>query len=287
MFTLCISVGTACDKDKPEPGQDTGSADGGDANDGDDDDDSSDDEDGDESGDTEETPHMGECQVGLQDCPNDLKCTGKLRNPDSTYIDDSHCVEVIGDKTLGEECVRNGVDANDDCAPGFFCFAGCTACEGEGICEQFCDNSDHSFEGLSKACQKLGLNEKNYCFNFNDGFFPVCKETCHPLTDTCGEGEGCYPGLEPEFLCSQTKLPEGQDGKDGSACELVQSCLPTLRCVDQERTVGCESKRCCTIFCDLDDPDFKCPEEAESCLPVYEKAQPGKENVGMCALPAE
>jgi len=283
LLTFCFSAGTACEKkdDKNNSESETTS--------GDDDDDDAETGSEDESGKTE-NPDGGECKVGLQDCPAGQKCTGKLRTPQSDRIDDSHCVEDNGDKEFGEICTRNRDDGLDDCKKGLFCVAeGKTAGDGEGICEQFCNNSDTSLEALATSCREHGLDDTFYCFNFNDGMFPVCKATCNPLDSNCSEGEGCYAGLAPQYLCAETAVPEGSSGRDGSECSLVQHCHPGFICTSQDRLTDCETNRCCSPVCDTTDMDNSatCTADGEECLSNYENPVPGKENVGICAQPVE
>ena len=66
----------------------------------------------------------------------------------------------------------------------------------------------------------------------------------------CAGGEGCYPGTENVFDCED----EGSTDH-GAKCETSSDCVDGLYCAASIALLDCKQKRCCTNFCDLDQPD--------------------------------
>jgi hypothetical protein len=225
---------------------------------------------------------MGEpsCSPGLQDCPDDEKCTGYVMTPGYCCVDANKCVEIIGDKQLGDVCER--MPENDDCAKGLFCMTKTSGDTGSGVCLAYCDINSPG------ACADAGLPDAK-CIPFNDGELPLCEVPCDPLTQDCVQPQGCY-GASDGFVCT---LPGYEDGKgnDNDDCFTVQSCKPGLLCANGMGQEGCQSDRCCTPFCECD-PDnpngVPAPEcsGAEQCLCYFaENAPPEYLTVGLCYTP--
>ena len=243
--------------------------------------------DGDGDGDGDDGADAGlACQPGNfhGSCPEDEKCSPTLGSPDSTWVDWAHCVPVIGDQKFAEHCRRDSEQGNDDCASGLFCFAGCSACDGTGICMQLCEA--WSPESQVSACQMLGLPPNYYCFSFNEGYLPVCLETCDPILQDCSDGEGCYQSDDADYLCSEFVLDNDGTGEVGTRCELWHNCRPGLQCMDASQLADCDDDSCCAYVCDLsaDDPDDVCRDSGEVCVAMQENPVPGKERVGVCGL---
>jgi len=215
------------------------------------------------------------CDPATQDCPEGEKCTGYVVEPGYCCVDANKCVEVSGNHQLGDPCVRT--EDNDDCATGLFCMTVTSGSTGDGVCLAFCNVA-------TQDCAEDGLPDAT-CIAFNDGVLPLCQDSCDPITQDCGGELGCYGVGAQGFVCSVPGFEEGL-GNDGDECFTIQSCKPGLGCTASEVLDGCDAARCCTPYCDLNEPDTcMAPEE---CVPYYEDgtAPPGYEAVGLCALPA-
>ena len=213
---------------------------------------------------------VGQCDPGLQDCPNeDEKCTGYVTMPGDCCVDANHCVPMMGMKQFGEPCTR--VDGNDDCDKGLFCMTKTSGSTGEGICLEYCVVDDPN------SCVNGGT-----CLAFNDGALPLCQQECDPLLQDCQGGQGCYPAFD-SFVCAVPNLDQG--GADGDPCYTIQSCQKGLACVSADVLSDCQDTACCTPFCDLNAPD-PCT-MPEQCVAWFDMgmAPPGLEDVGACLVP--
>jgi len=216
---------------------------------------------------------VGQCDPGLQDCPNpDEKCTAYVSEPGYCCVDANKCVPIIGNKTFGEICERT--EENDDCDKGFFCMAKTSGSTGQGVCLEFC------VPNAPDQCQFGGA-----CMPFNDGVLPICETECDPLLQDCPEEWGCYAAFDI-FVCATPGHEDGE-GFDGDECYAIQSCVPGFECVVGDATAGCTGEACCTPFCDVNGDASQCPEPTEECVPWFEPGQepPGLDNVGTCQIP--
>ena len=215
------------------------------------------------------------CDPGAQDCPDGEKCTAYVMTPGYCCVDANKCVPIIGDKQLGDPCTR-GLD-NDDCDKGLFCMTKTSGDQGEGVCLAMCD-------AINQDCAEDGLPDAD-CIAFNDGALPLCQDSCDPVIQDCTPPLGCYGVGNQGFVCAQPGFDPGL-GNDGDECYTVQSCKPGLGCTASEVLDGCGASRCCTPYCDLNEPD-PCT-APESCVPYYDAgtAPPGYDHVGLCAIPA-
>ena len=216
----------------------------------------------------------GQCDPAAQDCPEGQKCTGYVSTPGGETVDANHCVEIMGDLQFGETCTR--VEGNDDCAPGFFCMTTVSGHTGQGVCFEYCDAA-----AGAGACDNGGE-----CFPFNDGQLPLCETICHPLAPACPAGQGCYPAFD-QWVCALTGAAAGS-GMDGDTCAVIQGCQPGLFCSGLANDPGgqpCTESGCCTLVCDINDPD-PCT-GGEMCTVLGDPPMPGYEDVGGCVLPEE
>jgi len=258
----------------------TGNAEGQDPDEGDGDGDTNGDGDGD--GDTGgqsflTVPDGGvsnTCDPAAQDCPVGEKCTGYVVEPGYCCVDANKCVSVIGDGQLGDPCTRT--EDNDDCALGLFCMTHTSGATGPGVCLAFCDAG-------TQNCHEAGLPDAQ-CIAFNGGTLPLCQDDCDPVSQDCGPQLGCYGVGIQGFVCAVPGFGDGL-GNDGDTCFTVQSCKPGLGCTSAEVLDGCQGSRCCTPYCDLQDPD-PCV-APEQCVAYYDPgtAPPNYEHVGLCAIP--
>jgi len=220
---------------------------------------------------------VGECDPGLQDCPNpDEKCTAYATEPGSCCVDATKCVPIIGDKSWGESCER--FEENDDCAKGFFCLTATSGGTGEGVCLEFC------VPNAPNQCQSDGST----CQSFHDGILPLCAESCDPVLQDCPNVMGCYAAFD-DFIC--VNLDQAGAGDDGDECHAIQSCVPGLVCVSPDAYgPGCTGEACCTAFCDVNDGGAgnpACVNPAHECVPWWAPGQapPGRDDVGACIIP--
>lgn len=215
------------------------------------------------------------CDPAEQDCPEGEKCTGYVVEPGYCCVDANKCVAVIGNGQLGDPCVRT--EDNDDCDAGLFCMTVTSGSTGDGVCLAFCDVG-------AQDCSEDGLPDAT-CIAFNDGALPLCQDSCDPIVQDCGGQLGCYGVGAQGFVCSVPGFEDGL-GNDGDTCFTIQSCKPGLGCTAAEVLEGCAGSRCCSPYCDINEPD-PCT-SPEQCVGYYEDgtAPPGYESVGLCAVPA-
>lgn len=119
------------------------------------------------------------------------------------------------------------------------------------------------------------------CLYANDGSLNLCVPSCDPLSDTCLEGEGCYPSGQSEgsgpFACIRTSDRIVVDDLEHTEC------VPGAFLATGEQSAECGEESCCTNFCALDDP--LCP-DTHVCEPYFPEGKgPGPaSNVGFCRL---
>lgn len=213
-----------------------------------------------------------ECDPGKQDCPDGLKCTPYVSEPDGTWADKNHCVDISGSRALGDSCER--VEGDDDCDIGLYCNAGCSSCTGPGTCEELCDVEN---EG---SC-----SSGDTCTPWNEGALPLCTVACDPLAEECGDDQLCVPFPPPsQFGCAGKS--ENPDNPAGSECDLAGDCAAGAVCIPAEYTGGCgASEYCCAALCEYDTET--CAGEGEICISWFEgeTPAPGLEHVGVCIAP--
>lgn len=217
---------------------------------------------------------VSQCDPGLQDCPDGEKCSPYVSTPGYCCVDATQCVQVIGMKQYGEPCTRDA--ENDDCDVGLFCMTMTSGSTGEGICLQMCSVDDQD------TCPA------GDCIAFNDGFLPLCEESCDPLIQNCdGDGFGCYAVLaNDKFICAKSGY-ELDKGGDGDECYTIQSCKPGLVCIAGQVQEGCVTERCCTPVCDLSGGGEECVSALEECASPWAQgdAPPAYTDVGLCTIP--
>lgn len=208
------------------------------------------------------------CDLAMQDCPRGQKCTSYVSMPGGETVDNTHCVDVNGDKQFGEECTR--VEGNDDCAAGFFCMTDVSGHTGMGICLEYC--------AVGQPCVNGGE-----CFSFNDGALPLCELLCNPLIQDCPGDQGCYGFMTSNFVCA---TPAENAGADNDPCGVIQGCEPGLLC--KTGGSGCAADTaCCTPVCDLNGDASQCDAAGgEMCVQALDDPPPGLEDVGYCTIPA-
>lgn len=236
---------------------------------------------------------MIECSPGLQDCPDDQKCT-PWKCGDGCCTNSTRCLPITGKAQAGEECTRDGPGQFDDCDAGLFCSPkGGTGGSGPGTCSVLCITPA---EGEADHCSELGFPDLS-CITFNGGSYPACKESCDPRLQDCSEEEkACYLAID-NFFCARPSAPaggKGDPGDVGDECKTEQGCTPGLLCTPPELATDCNNNDCgsvdtcgcCSKVCDLDadDPDKDCA-EGEACTRVLDNGTPASEGVGVCVVP--
>jgi hypothetical protein len=213
-----------------------------------------------------------ECSLYDQDCDSGEKCNVWANDGGSAW-NATKCVAVDPDPDqVGETCQveGSGVSGIDSCALGAFCWD-VDPEVGLGMCVSYC-------QGTAEA--PTCANPREYPAAGKE--FCICLERCDPLLNDCPVGCGCY-GIDRRFQC----VPDasGPDaGAFGDPCEFTNGCDPGLSCTNGEM-MECDTSACCSLFCDLSQPD-PCP-DGHSCSTIYPDGgvPPGNEDIGICLLP--
>jgi hypothetical protein len=220
-----------------------------------------------------------ECDLFAQNCPRGEKCM-PWANDGVPSWHATRCSPVADDPTqVGEPCTveGSGYSGIDDCDVGLMCWN--VDETGSGVCEDMCSGSLEA-----PICE----NPEDFCAIANDGFIALCLRACHPLLQDCEvRNEVCYP-LDDEWTCA----PEGgiTDGGHAAPCEYINGCAWGTVCIDAAAFSSCETPRCCSTICDLEDEnaDAMCQalDPAQTCQPWYAEGQApvGYANVGVCMI---
>ncbi|MEZ4454066.1 MAG: ribulose phosphate epimerase [Nannocystaceae bacterium] len=224
-----------------------------------------------------------ECDIWLQDCPEDEKCMPWANDGGSAWNATKCSMVDANAAPIGDPCmnVGGGVSGVDTCEKGSMCYY----VDSEtmlGVCVPFCTGSPDS-----PMCATLD----EQCSVSNGGVLILCRKLCNPLSQDCMGAAACLLAAgSDKFVCIVDA--SGDAGGAGDPCEYLNACDPGLFCANPELVPGCQAGGCCTEFCDLDDPekDAQCSQNAMgvTCEPFYEPGNEpaGLENVGACVLPA-
>lgn len=222
--------------------------------------------------DTEDDPIL-ECDVFVQDCPEDQKCAA-WANDGGTSWNATKCVPVTGNKVPGDPCTveGSGVSGLDDCEKGSMCWD--TDEENNGVCVALCTGNQDSPE-----CADTGTA----CAVVNDGVLNLCLDRCDPLIQDCGGDDLCLP-IDDAYVCVLDA--SGDQGAAFSPCEFANACDPGLLCLSPSAATECDQGAlgCCLPFCPISENGADCPGANQSCLAVFEPQLPGFEDVGYCSL---
>ena len=209
------------------------------------------------------------CDSFAQDCPPGEKCT--FYSPSGFQgWDWVGCVPIADDPVgPGETCTVEDSPWSglDDCELGSMCWDVDPATD-TGTCVSICTGSEEA-----PTC------EPGFYCAIAGGPLALCLASCNPLTQDCGEGEGCFPASD-QWLCA----PEGKAGV-GEPCAAVNACASGLICESSLGLPGCEATACCTDLCDLGNPECAAADLGAICQPWYVEAPPGYEDVGVCLVP--
>lgn len=212
-----------------------------------------------------------DCTPEEQDCFEGEACKA-WANDGTTIWNATRCAPVADEPgQLGEPCIVEGsaVTGVDTCDVGLMCW-NVDAKTNEGACVQFCDPIDGD-----PGCADPGAT----CNVSNEGVLPLCLPACDPLEPSCGEGFGCYPGSDSNFVC----LREGEQVEYDWVFH--PECPAGTFMANSKQIDGCtDEEPCCASFCDLS-AEQPCGPKVE-CLPYFKLDTPPFEDVGYCgALP--
>jgi hypothetical protein len=223
-----------------------------------------------------------ECDVWAQDCPVGEKCMPWANDGGSSW-NATRCSPLDPNPAqVGDPCIveGSGTSGIDNCDIAAMCWD-VDPETNEGVCTAFCSGSE-----ANPVC----ADPDTTCVIANEGTLILCLPSCDPLIQDCGEGQGCYP-IDASFACAPDAGNE--QGAYGDACEFVNVCDPGLFCASPDAVPNCVGAvGCCSEFCDLAamQPDDQCSgaNDGQLCTPWYgeDRAPPGYEDVGACAIPA-
>lgn len=151
----------------------------------------------------------GQCDVWLQDCPEDHKCV-PYASSGGTW-DAFKCVPILGERKPGATCTSAGkVEATDDCGPGLVCWE-VSESDGElvGKCASLCTGDVNDPQcSVGKSCVIAAENHAP----------AVCGTDCNVLLQDCEAPSGCTFAAG-EFTCM------GNQGLElGEPCEHFDDC---------------------------------------------------------------
>ena len=231
-------------------------------------------------------PGFWECDPWCQDCPDGQKCFpsgSPYEEPKASCIQETPVV-----KQLGEPCNDLGLD---DCAKGLICL-GVDPKLRASVCTQLCSGTPQE-----PSC----ASEGERCFLSSNGVLGVCLPVCDPVVKNCPLVDDQCSLNDPDCVdaaCLPLKtrgtfrchLDLGSTTSYGSPCLKQFTCASGQACVASDQLAACSDPvGCCTPYCDLNDPQFLCPDtdKGMKCLPAFE---PGlgpqqSEHVGICRLP--
>lgn len=220
------------------------------------------------------------CDHWAQDCPPGEKCM-PWGAEGRSWWDGLRCQPIDPQPVAdGDACVIEGwaTSGVDNCERGSMCWDVDDA-NGIGTCVAMCSGNEASPTCLAPQMECIVIN----------GVIAVCLPSCDPLTQDCGQGQGCYP-LDDVFACAPAV--GGDEGSFGDPCAFINVCEPGLFCADAEGVPNCvSSEGCCSTFCDVSDPTASaaCPGAAggQGCVAFYAEGQapPGYDDVGVCVIP--
>lgn len=215
---------------------------------------------------------IGECDVFVQDCPEDQKCAAWANDGGNSW-NSTKCVPLSGTKVPGDPCTTegSGVSGLDDCEKGSMCWD--TDEENKGVCVALCTGDQQNPE-----CGDPGTA----CAVVNDGVLNLCLDRCDPLVQDCPGDDLCLP-VDAAYVCVLDA--SGDEGAAFAPCEFANACDKGLVCLGPAAATECDqgAKGCCLPYCSIEEATG-CPGQGQSCQAVFEPQPPGLEDVGFCSL---
>lgn len=221
-------------------------------------------------------PKPPECDPFKQDCPEGQACKPAASTPDDSW-DTTVCTPLDANPgQVGDPCTSEGLTGVDSCDEGLLCwyFDGM----GGGTCLQMCTGT------MDNPMCPDGL----VCDITNNGSLILCLKSCDPLAMAdCPDTQICFfSETAGNFICDFDA--SGEMGMYGDPCMYINVCDYGLFCADAANVPGCPATGCCSFYCDLNDPNFMCPDadKGQECVPWYTMdAPPGQEHIGACVVP--
>ncbi len=207
------------------------------------------------------------CSLTGQDCPDGEACRA-WANDGGDIWNAERCVPVDADPgQVGDACSFEGssVSGIDSCDVGLMCW-NVDPETLEGACIAYCAGDD----------PELGCEDPaNTCSVHNEGFLPLCLPACDPLGASCGDGFGCYPGSQGDFVCLREGERVALDSLFHPECPSGTFRTP------EDQTAGCtEGEPCCAAYCDTSEPS-SCGLDVE-CVPFFDPSGEDFPNLGYC-----
>jgi hypothetical protein len=226
--------------------------------------------------DTGESPA---CDTLLQDCPAGHKCTGVKPTLQGPYTGTA-CVpdNADGGSAPGSICI-NAADGSDTCGPDSMCVQ---FGSGEGACVAFCTPDALGCADPQQVCARTDTQWSLY----------LCVPPCDPLAYDCPDVDvGALAMVcAPATIGFGCQLRGHLGGLPFAApCINHRDCSAAAHCAPPTHVPGCAgASGCCDVYCDISAP-APCPlaAEGQACVPYYApgEAPPGREDVGVCAVP--
>ena len=219
------------------------------------------------------------CDIWAHDCPAGEKCMPWANDGGGSW-NATRCSPIVEDPAgPGEPCLvdGNGVSGLDDCELASMCWD-VDPETNEGTCVPMCTGS-----AQGPLCEDPDL----LCVQAQGGALNLCLPQCHPVEQTCPEGQGCYPDHEG-FRC-RPDVTAGT-GQLDDPCEFTNACIPGAACMADGPHARCPdgASACCRPFCTVGELGPPCS-VIEHCAPwewfVEGQAPARLEDVGYCAFP--
>lgn len=209
-------------------------------------------------------PQPTVCDLFVQDCPADEKCTVLLDDPDRPSV----CVPAAAPGVeIGDACtVDSGeLPGHDDCPRGSICWDH----NGQASCVAF---------ALGSWAQPRCADPRIAAEQTPDPYI-LCRPDCDPVAQDCGEGFGCYP-QGAHFGC--LPVSPRSEGTSGDSCSVVNACVPGHICsTDDPACAGPDG--CCTAVCDPHAAESICSDGFQcQTLDISGTGSPGSAGVGVC-----
>jgi hypothetical protein len=222
-----------------------------------------------------DTGGSGGCDVYIQDCPPGQKCAWTAPE-DAGWWETTTCVPLApAPLPDGAPCTYDldaVFDSVDECGPAAMCVEGYFEpgeWDGQATCMSLCK----------------GSGEYPYC---DPGMVCVggrslylCIPTCDPFIQDCPVGQRCdFYGAAT--LCTwdwpdEPRIEVGEPCDVPAQCELGATCIGAAAA-----TPACAESSCCTPFCNLANPQAKCPLPGQKCLAPDDWGQPVQPSLGVC-----
>ncbi|MCA9684961.1 MAG: hypothetical protein KC457_22455 [Myxococcales bacterium] len=226
-----------------------------------------------------------QCEPILQNCPEGEKCVWAVPEGGYQRREGAICIPITGDIQPFEPCslpTGFGQQISDDCGPESYCLEVYQTAD-HGFCMPFADGKGPDDVNCDAYPGTVYVTE-------NGSSFPdACMfHECNPLmlAETCPADMTCvfYPAqLYATNLCLH--VPPDFNLSVGAACDFGD-CGKGKLCAPTEWLPDCADERCCTEWCDLNNPSCATPGTECVFFPTWgEFDNPDYQNLGACVLP--